>query len=476
VQGALSVEEHLANGQALTTAGHKAEAVAYLVTAAREHPDPAGAASLLVESASLALFVYGPQRSLELASDAAALARGTGGAVEVRACTRLGDALLWSGRYDEARAAWEVAAQVAAPVDASVLCERANALLRSGELEPARETAYEAIVHARGSGSRVDLLDALDIACMAEVHSGRLREALLCAEQAVAATSVDQGLPFLDALGILAWVTALLGDVERCRGVLETAKEVGADLPMTAPGGFALGMLALGLGQFVAAVDAFESKLREIAVSPLAQACGARPFVPSLVEAYARTGRQEEAAALAAQFVDGAVATGQPRIAAPALRARAVALGDLAAFAEAHRWHERWANLFEEGRTYLAEGELLRRRKQREAARQALRAALQRFEHTGAMTWAARAVGELRAAGDRAAAVANPSAGPARLTQQEAAVVELVGAGLSNREIAGRLFLSVKTVEGHLTSVYDKLGVRSRGQLLAALAGRKRPT
>lgn len=476
MRGALSVEEQLAHGRALAAAAHKAEAVAYLVTAAREHPSPAGAATLLVECVSLALLVYGPQRSLEIARDAVELARGTGGAVEVRAVTRLGDALLWAGRYDEARAAWQSAGRVEAPLDASVLCERADALLRTGALKPAREAAYEAVVHARASGSRVDLLDALDLACMAEIHSGRLREALLCAEQAVAATSVDKGLPFLDALGILAWVTALLGDVERCRGVLATAKEVGAELPMTAPGGFAAGMLALGLGQLDVAAEAFETKLSEVALSPLAQACGARPFVPSLVEAYARTGRKAQAAALAAEFVDAAVATGQPRIAAPALRAKGVAHDDLEAFAEAHRWHAQWTNPFEQGRTYLAEGELLRRRKQREAARQALRAALQRFESTGAMSWADRAVAELRAAGDRSAAVATPSAGPASLTQQEAAVVELVGSGLSNREIAGQLFLSVKTVEGHLTSVYDKLGVRSRGQLLAALAGRRRPS
>jgi DNA-binding CsgD family transcriptional regulator len=476
VQGAVSAEQQLAHGQALAAAGHLAEAVSYLVTAARQLPTPAGAATLLVEGASLALLAYGAERALELAGEAATLARGSGGAVEVRAVTRLGDALLWCGRYDEARAAWDAAEQVVAPPDASVLCERANALLRSGRLVPSREAAYEAVVLARVAGGRLELLDALDLAFTAEVHSGRLREALLCAEQAVAATSVDRGLPFREALGLLAWVTALLGDVERCQGVLATAAEVGADLPMTAPGGFAAGLLALGQGRLDAAVEAFESKRREYSFSPLAQACGLRPFVPSLVEAYARTGRRDEASALAAQFVDGAVATGQPRLAAPALRARAVVDEDLDVIAEAHLWHEQWGNLFEEGRTYLAEGEVLRRRKQRAAAREALRAALQRFEHTGAATWAARAVVELRAAGDRDAAVVTPSAGPAALTQQEAAVVDLVGAGLSNREVAGQLFLSVKTVEGHLTSVYDKLGVRSRGQLLAVLAGRQRPS
>ena len=57
-------------------------------------------------------------------------------------------------------------------------------------------------------------------------------------------------------------------------------------------------------------------------------------------------------------------------------------------------------------------------------------------------------------------------------------MAELVRDGLSNREIATRLVLSVKTVEGHLTTIYGKFGVASRTQLVAALAqdmGEARP-
>lgn len=63
-----------------------------------------------------------------------------------------------------------------------------------------------------------------------------------------------------------------------------------------------------------------------------------------------------------------------------------------------------------------------------------------------------------------------PQAMVEQLTRQEGEVLELVRAGLSNREIAERLVLSVKTVEGHLTTIYGKLGVASRAQALAALA------
>lgn len=53
------------------------------------------------------------------------------------------------------------------------------------------------------------------------------------------------------------------------------------------------------------------------------------------------------------------------------------------------------------------------------------------------------------------------------LTPQEDAVAALVATGLSNREVAAELFLSVKTVQFHLTRVYAKLGIRSRAELAA---------
>jgi DNA-binding CsgD family transcriptional regulator len=471
VQRSQVLEEGLAHGRQLGDAGRSAEAVAALVTAARESNDPCDSAELLVESTRFALWAHGPEKALGLAEQAAQLSAGTGGATEVRALTRLGDALLWCARYAEACDVWTRAAGLPVALDASVLCERADAQLRSGQLTASKETAYEAVVHARREGDRVALLDALSLACVAEIHSGALREALLCAEQSVAAADGAPSTSLLDGLGLLAWVTALLGDVDRCRSVLTTVQEVLGALPMTSPGGLAQGMLAMGTGEYAAAAQAFESKLRDLRMSPAAQACSPRPFVGSLAEAYVRTGQLPRAQALVDEVLPAVLQTEQPRLIAPVLRARAVIDGDSASFAEAHRWHAAWGNLLEEGRTLLAEGELLRRQKQRDQAREVLKAALDRFNHVGAMSWAARAVSELRAAGDRAAAVPTPTGvAPTPLTQQEAAIAELVAAGLSNRELAAQLFLSVKTVEGHLTAIYDKYGVRSRGQLMARLS------
>ena len=53
------------------------------------------------------------------------------------------------------------------------------------------------------------------------------------------------------------------------------------------------------------------------------------------------------------------------------------------------------------------------------------------------------------------------------LTPQEEAVTTLVAQGLSNREVAAKLFVSTKTVQYHLTRIYAKLGVRSRSELAA---------
>ena len=58
------------------------------------------------------------------------------------------------------------------------------------------------------------------------------------------------------------------------------------------------------------------------------------------------------------------------------------------------------------------------------------------------------------------------------LTQAERRVVELAADGLSNKEIAQTLFVTVHTVEVHLSRAYAKLGVRSRGQLAHRLSGR----
>jgi DNA-binding CsgD family transcriptional regulator len=102
-------------------------------------------------------------------------------------------------------------------------------------------------------------------------------------------------------------------------------------------------------------------------------------------------------------------------------------------------------------------GRALRRAGRRNDAIAVLGAARARFAEMGAASWEAQAAGELEPV-----AAGRTSGG---LTATEAKIADLVVLGRRNREIAGELFMSVATVEAHLTRIYRKLGVRSRTEL-----------
>jgi DNA-binding CsgD family transcriptional regulator len=118
---------------------------------------------------------------------------------------------------------------------------------------------------------------------------------------------------------------------------------------------------------------------------------------------------------------------------------------------------------FELARTKLVYGEWLRRARRRADARTHLRAALEIFERLGATPWAERARGELRASGETARK-RDPST-LQQLTAQERQVACLAGHGLTNQQIAERLFVSPHTVGYHLHKLYAKLGIASRAEL-----------
>ena len=122
---------------------------------------------------------------------------------------------------------------------------------------------------------------------------------------------------------------------------------------------------------------------------------------------------------------------------------------------------------FERARTLLVLGLTQRRAKQKRPARESLEAALAVFEELGARLWAEKARAELQRIGGRA-----PASG--ELTPSEQRVAALVGEGKTNREVATALYVSVRTVEGHLSRIYAKLGVRSRAELAHRLDRRIR--
>lgn len=118
---------------------------------------------------------------------------------------------------------------------------------------------------------------------------------------------------------------------------------------------------------------------------------------------------------------------------------------------------------FDVARIQLALGAHLRRNRQRVEARRHLEAAVAAFETLGAVPWSRRAGHELRASGQTARA-RDPST-VLDLTPQELQVARFVAEGLTNREVAARLFLSPRTVDYHLRKVFVKLGISSRSRL-----------
>ncbi len=156
-----------------------------------------------------------------------------------------------------------------------------------------------------------------------------------------------------------------------------------------------------------------------------------------------------------------------------ALRATALAEGGTACvdrLREAVALLERSPARLEQARALTDLGAALRRGNRRREARDALQAGLQIAEGCGARALVEQARTELRAAGGRSS---DPwGRGAQRLTASELRVAELAADGQSNPEIAQALFVTRKTVETHLGSVYRKLGISGRGKLHRVLSDR----
>ncbi len=273
------------------------------------------------------------------------------------------------------------------------------------------------------------------------------------------------------SLAGLAWLDALEGRADECRHHAAEARQVSDQYGM----GFfwtwaliALGQLELGLGDYDAAIKCFRECagiLDELAIDD--------PDLspdPDIVDALVHIGRLSEAQSICDSYSKSAHRKGQPFALARAARARALLAGDKA-FAEefeaALRHHAGTPDVFEQARTQLYYGERLRRSRKRIAARKLLHSALKSFEQLGASPWSERALAELQATGETARV--RDDSYRQHLTPQELQVALALAEGSTTREAAAKLYLSPKTVEYHLRHVYDKLEIRTRDELRAAL-------
>jgi DNA-binding CsgD family transcriptional regulator len=261
------------------------------------------------------------------------------------------------------------------------------------------------------------------------------------------------------------WIAAGRGQVDDARTALAgLVRDTDADndlLPATLARAV-LGQLELSVDDPAAAVgwlDPIAGVLREHAFGEP----GLVTAVSDLIESYARVGRTDDATAHLDWFNAAAARRDNPWARITGGRAAAVlhlALGNPATAADAvepaatqAREHGLPLDL---GRCLLTLGTAQRRTRQRRTAAHTLDEAITVFDGLGAQRWANLA---------RAERTRLTHAAEHTLTPAEQRISELVAQGRTNAEIAAILLVSIKTVEGTLTRIYRKLGVRSRVEL-----------
>jgi DNA-binding CsgD family transcriptional regulator len=256
------------------------------------------------------------------------------------------------------------------------------------------------------------------------------------------------------------------------QGELDAAEEALAALDSDAESGsviagevrFARGRLRIAQRRFAEGLEDFLAVGRLLTRATIT--CpGYLPWRSEAALADLALGERESAGRLADEELELARTFGAPRAAGiVAGRDR----GELL-LREAIDAFERGDAGLERARALADLGALLRRRNRRTEARELLREALDAAHRAGARRLAEQAETELRATGARPRRVM--LTGLDSLTASERRIAELASQGITNREIAQTLFVTARTVEGHLTSVFRKLHLASRDELPAALAG-----
>jgi DNA-binding CsgD family transcriptional regulator len=301
--------------------------------------------------------------------------------------------------------------------------------------------------------------------------SGRWDEARELADEGLTVCA-DHGLRFFR--WYFHYVHAL---VASGRGELESSRQLTDDMirwsmAHQASGATYFALQARTLGD-LGAGDYESAYQNAVRVSPAGQLARYRPIALwaglDLVEAGLHTGRRDEATAHAAALRAADLGKLSPRLRLLSAASTAMTVGDdesreVFETALSLPGLEQWP--FDLGRVRLAYGERLRRLRETGAAREQLAIAHDVLAAVGAAPWRDRAAGELRATGLTRQSASDSLA---QLTPQEREIADLAGAGLTNKQIGQKLFISHRTVGDHLYKIFPKLGITSRASLRDAL-------
>jgi DNA-binding CsgD family transcriptional regulator len=414
-------------------------------------------------------------------------------------------------RFDEAVRWAETALLVGASVDvivgaaAEILCtaghgDRARALL--SDLGPAELVPPDRLsrLSARGTlrmcnddlaGARADLSCVLARTEAGETHrlpgrvagrlgeacyrAGDLDEAVVYSELACAiADEVGRGWDFAYLHGIAALPRAARGEFALARGhfqeALAWARSSGSETSVQFAALAAAALAAAGCNE--------PDILHVAAQHPVCAEPGVQPLGPAAVDALLSLGRIDDAEASLTYYEERAAYHGRRSALAETARVRGrleAARGRtdtaVAAFTAGLHYIAGLGQPIEEARLHLDYADVLLTVDRAAPARSHYSAAAGLLEPLRARPYLDRALTGLAKARGRRRTPASTSTHPATaLSPQERTVANLVAEGLSNREIARRLTLSVKTIEYHLSNVYDKLGLRSRAALAVRIA------
>ena len=400
--------------------------------------------------------------------------------VRVEAEALLGLGLGWSGQVRAGLDAYETfLAQYADPDDAARRERLQMPLgwlrLVADDVEGARSLLAEAAPGQLRRGSVRIAVWAYVWLSRSEFLLGNWERASMSAERAVALLE-ESGHEWLRPLA--RWAA---GAVPAARGEWAAAEEH-ARLGAAQAGHYPLMIVAGSLARAQMAAAQSDPKAVLRALEPVLDIQPRRgidepgfwPWQDLYADALVSAGRLEEAATFLSPHEELAAARGRRTAVAMLARVRGrleAAAGRPeaaeAAFQRALRAVEQLPLPFARALIELAHGQVLRRQGQRRAAAQQLRNAHYRFAELRAEPYLEHCERELQACGLTPAKRQNFD--PSALTAQELAVARLVGAGMSNRQVAAELFVSIKTVQFHLTHIYSKLRLSSRTELAAYL-------